>query len=164
MIEAVLTIAPPFPRAIMWRAALREQRNTPVMLTAMTFSHSSRGRSTEALRIAMPALLTRISICPASLTIAAKIFSIAASSLTSAACAEALAALPGNLARNRFRRRAIAVDHRDRRAGLRHGEARRFADAAAAAGHRGDRSVEPEGVLIILRHSWLGGLPDGGNL
>ena len=152
MIEAVLTIAPPFPAAIMWRAAARAHRKAPVMLTAMTFSQSSSGNSTEALRIAMPALLTRMSSCPAALTIAAKSVSTAASSLTSPCMAVRFAAPLGDLTRHRLRRCAIAVDHRDRRAGLRQGEAGRLADAAAAAGHRGDQSVEPEGLLEIKTH------------
>src|SRR6516164_250479 len=91
MVEATLTIAP-LLRAHMWRAAARAHRNTPVMLTATTFSQSASGWSSAGWRSPMPAPLTRTSMPPWRLATAAIAASTDASSPTSTACAEA--ALP----------------------------------------------------------------------
>ena len=88
MMEAVLTITPR-RFGIMWRAAARAHKNTPVRLTLSTASQSARLNSSEGRRIARPALFTRLSMRPSLLAIAAMAASTADSSLTSTPCAAA---------------------------------------------------------------------------
>src|SRR5919198_1785453 len=82
MIEARFTIAPP-PRRFMCSIALREQRNTAVRLRSTTACHSSRLSSVALLRLARPALFTRISMPPCSRSACAKASATARSSVTS---------------------------------------------------------------------------------
>src|SRR5216684_1875495 len=62
--EAMLTMRPPLPAAIMSRPARRAQRNWPVRLTEMTLFQSCRENSLAGRMTLMPALFTRMSTGP----------------------------------------------------------------------------------------------------
>ena len=62
--DEMLMIRPPRPRSIMVRPTACEQRNVPVKLTPMTFSHASSVMSSGAAPHVVPELLTRMSMPP----------------------------------------------------------------------------------------------------
>src|SRR5919198_5664802 len=82
MIEARFTIAPP-PRRFRYGMAVREHRNTAGRFRSTTACHSSRVSSVAGLRLARPALFTRISTPPCSRSACAKAAATARSSVTS---------------------------------------------------------------------------------
>ena len=63
-IDAILTILPPVPCAMNWRATAWHMKKVAFTLMSMTSSHSFSVKSTESLRVMMPALFTRMSIRP----------------------------------------------------------------------------------------------------
>src|SRR5579871_1423714 len=94
--DAMLTMRPYFWASIVGTSALQQMKG-PSRLMRITLRHSSRSVShTVLLTPAMPALLTRMSILPNAFSVASRVCSTAARSLTSTLKAET--ALPISLA------------------------------------------------------------------
>ena len=150
MIEAMLTMRPPRP-AIMCRAALRAQRNTPVMLTSMTLSQSARSSSTLGLRIAVPALLN--------LDAAEGLGDLGEGSVDRGLVGnvqrngQALAALIANRRGDGLGCGEIEIGDGDPRPGLGQAERHGPADAPRGAGDDSRLTVEPELVQHAPRHA-----------
>ena len=134
----------PLPRESMWRPIAWQGRYVPLMLRARMASSRSSGKSSAGLRNAVPALLTRTSTDPSSLTARSVIASTAPRSVTSqciviarppcASIVAAVAAAPSSsmstIAMRRTRLRKALGDRRT--------------DPAASAGHARDTPAEAE--------------------
>ena len=116
------------------------------MFTATTLSQSSSERSTAGRRIAIPALLTRMSTRPSRSAAAAN------SASTESSRVDVGGVRPGAAAeRDNFRDRlggGLGVEVRDDRYGARVGQRQRgrATDPARAAGHDGDGAVHSRGA------------------
>src|SRR5262245_60842386 len=62
--EVILTIAPPFPEAIIWQKASRLHKKDPLKFVLITFSQVAKSIATKSRTSTTPALLTRISSGP----------------------------------------------------------------------------------------------------
>src|SRR6185295_14659692 len=89
-IDAILTMEPPVPLAIMRRAASRPTRNTPSRFTAITSRHSSSLVLTKKEPDGTPALLMRTVMGPATACAASNARPTEAWSVTSSSTAQAL--------------------------------------------------------------------------
>ena len=138
--EAMLTIAPPAPRAKAARAKAWQRKNTAFRFTSITSSQSASVKSTASARRMIPALLTRMSSGPTVSSVCA------AAAGSSSASWNGRPLSPSAAIRSRVwsSERPPGGDHLGPGAG--EAERDRLADAGVGAGDERDLAVETEGV------------------
>ena len=138
--EAMLTIAPPAPRAKAARAKAWDRKNTALRLTSITSSQSASVKSTASARRMMPALLTRMSSGPSGRERLRRRRRVVEGEPEW----PPLQPLGGDQLERLVERRPPGGDHLGPGAG--EAERDRLADAGVGAGDERDLAVEAEGI------------------